>query len=103
MMQQKQIICTKYNYSLDKVVQNFISYEATILLSKDGKKLIITVDKPIERIFDDSESSCGSCDEESVKNYDAMAFEQNLDIIGGHEHAHGEGVEVGGENMVEMK
>jgi hypothetical protein len=41
---------------LDKVVQNFISYDAAILLSKDGKKLIITLEKPIERFFDEEES-----------------------------------------------
>ena len=89
---------------MDRIVQNFISYEATILLSKDGKKLIITVDKPIERIFDEESSSSCSEDDGDV-DHDALAFEQNLDIIGGHghEHAHEHGADVGGENLIEMK
>ena len=40
--------CTKYNYSLEEIVQNFSTYEGFIQLSEDSKKLIITCKKPID-------------------------------------------------------
>lgn len=40
------IECSKLNYSLDQIVQNFRQYEAQISLSKDGKELIIVNIKP---------------------------------------------------------
>ena len=35
------IMCKKYNYSLDRCVQNFKHFEAKITLSSDQKELII--------------------------------------------------------------
>jgi hypothetical protein len=42
----KDLKCFKYNYALDDVVQNFSNYDATIRLSDDYERLIITNLKP---------------------------------------------------------
>ena len=47
-MLQTQITCIKYNYSLDKVVQNFTCFEATLSLDKK-MKFIIQIYKPKEK------------------------------------------------------
>jgi len=41
-----EIICYKYNYSLDKSTQNLLAYFAVISLSNDGETLIINNLKP---------------------------------------------------------
>lgn len=47
-MKNKEISCRKYNYSLDKRVQNSDHYYATLQLSEDGTKFIINNLKPKE-------------------------------------------------------
>ena len=66
-MQQTQIACTKYNYSLDKSVQNFTCFEASMTLDKKSR-FIIQIYKPIERtnIFGMNDES----DEESLEDID---------------------------------
>jgi hypothetical protein len=39
-----------------------------VILSKDGKYLIITLEKPIEKIFDDEESEYYDSEEEQKGN-----------------------------------
>ena len=45
-LKQKEIPCIKYNYSLDKEIQNSDQYFATLTLSRDGKKFIVKNLKP---------------------------------------------------------
>lgn len=40
-LKQKEIPCIKYNYSLDKEIQNSDQYFATLQLSKDSRTLYI--------------------------------------------------------------
>lgn len=39
--------CVKYNYSLEAEVQNFSSFNASIQLSADKRKFLITNQKPM--------------------------------------------------------
>lgn len=43
-----RIDCVKYNYSLEKKVQNFSTFDGQIQLSEDGKYLYIYNRKPVE-------------------------------------------------------
>ena len=46
-LKDNKIKCIKFNHSLDEIVQNFSSYEATIELSKNFEYLTITNKKPL--------------------------------------------------------
>ena len=41
----------KYNYSLDKEVQNHICYDSYMQISEDESALIITNKKPVEDVY----------------------------------------------------
>ena len=45
-MKNDPIQCSKLNYSLDQIVQNFRQFEALLSMSEDGKELLITNIKP---------------------------------------------------------
>lgn len=47
-MYGNRIDCVKYNYSLEKEVQNFSTFDGQIQLSEDGKYLYIFNRKPVE-------------------------------------------------------
>ena len=42
-MQQTQIKCVKYNYSLDKSVQTFTHWDGSMILTSDAKEIVIKV------------------------------------------------------------
>lgn len=47
-MYGNRIDCVKYNYSLEKEVQNFSTFDGQIQLSEDGRYLYIFNRKPVE-------------------------------------------------------
>jgi len=47
-MKAQRIDCVKYNYSLDKEVQNHKSFDSHLQISEDGKILMIINRRPLE-------------------------------------------------------
>ena len=46
---KNKIICHKYNYAMDEVVQNFCYYPGHLQLSEDETELELWLKKPLER------------------------------------------------------
>ena len=70
LMKITQIKCGKYNNSFDEEVQILKYYDGTITLSQDHKKLLIDIQKPVEKlkIFggSDSDTSCDNSLEDEI-------------------------------------
>ena len=81
-LQDNEIPCIKYNYSLDKIVQNFTSYKSFLTLSEDGNELIITTMKPIEKQPRDDDDEA-SDQEENLYTYTKSSCSTDVENIQG--------------------
>ena len=75
-MQQTQIKCVKYNYSLEKSVQTFTHWDGSLILSSDAKEITIKLQKPIEKNGSDSDDDDGG--KEDSKLMDELDLEGDL-------------------------